>query len=170
MKKRFVALLLLVLASTPFVANAATVEYTLGGKVGILTTSYTAKVVRPYYQTQTQHSKGISTSIGISSSDSKSVSISTGHNVTLDACFTKFQASLDVQRSATQTITTSQSWTIGSDVASGLYRIEAVFPSRRLEYKEYDKETFSLLYRNIFEKTPKRSASYKRIYRYSDIS
>lgn len=178
--KSLIALLLIVLTlmSITSMASAATYTYAVGsptmGKSVTVTTKTTSTKVKPVYESQTQHTKGIATTVTLSRSVTESYSVSASVTSTFGAEFCGMTASASVQvgcsLSQSRTVSTSQSYTVSANTASGKYRIEVVFPTIKCTVRcqkwdgrtnySYDKTTSFYL--------PKTNSSYVRFVRYAD--
>lgn len=168
MKKTLIAGLLLAFC-LPINALAATASTTIGNTLCRFTSSTVPNIIDPFYATQTEHTYGISTTIGISKSESNTLSSGISASYTASLAFAQVSGELNCQNSATQSISTSQSWTIPSAKASGLYRVEAVFPRYSLKYEEFDMDTAERTFTITYDHTPKYHASYKRLYKYRSL-
>lgn len=138
---RYLAMTMLLVTLTVSIqpANAATpgtyVVQHGGASSGIVcevTTTATTRVIKPYYQSQTEHRKGISTTISISQGFSRSHSVSKSLSGTIEAQYLGIALSATATAGVSDTVTytaeVSRSWTIDAETDDGRYRIETVFP------------------------------------------
>ena len=153
MKNRFmrylaITMLLVTLAVSIQPANAANpgTYYAHRGSpssgiVCEVTTTVTTRMIKPYYQSQTEHRRGISTTIGISKGFSRSHSVSKSLSGTIEAQYLGIAlsatATAGVSDPVTYTETVSHSWTISADTADSMYRVEVVFPQFNAHIRTY---------------------------------
>lgn len=133
----------------------------------VSTTSVNAKV-KPIYATQTYHKKGITTTIDVENSVTKSVETSGEITGEWGGPFITASVSLGVALSESMTVTASVSYSLKNQ-KSGRYRIETVFPGEKVTfagYKEYYGRTYKEYSKNITY-MPSKFESYKRLKRYS---
>ena len=143
------------------------------GIVCEVTTKVTSKAIKPYYDSQTEHRKGIPTTIGVSSGFSSSYSVSASLSATVGASYmgitASATASAGVSESVTYTTTINRSWTINENIPDGLYRVETVFPqfSTRIRIYRYTLTSTT----TVVDKTivlADKTDSYLRLYRYAN--
>lgn len=152
--------------------NVADGSYTLMYKV--TSTTSTAKIT-PFTQTQTLHTKGIITTIGIVSSIRATCKSSSAISAVVGASYAGVSASLALSLGDSQavvyTLASTVQYTIPATVASGRYRIEVVFPQ--------DKATFTIVRKasnggltpvasGTITTMPRTSDSYRRLTRYAN--
>lgn len=165
------------LSLLPLNVNAATQirlirsykTYFLSGRQ--ITTNVTAKFV-PVSASQALHKKGYTTTIGVSSSKSNSVSATTNLTVGVDAIFGSMSASMGVGSSATYTTGSSISYTISSSTRTGRYRIEHVFPGMKVQQQKFTKDKKSgrekIKWSRTVSYAPRPRDAYRRLARYAD--
>ena len=127
--------------------------------------------VKPFVETQTQHTYGRSTTLGVSTSKTNTLEASGSVSYGVQSYYVSLSAQIGVSTSESETITTSQSWTIPETRGSGLYRVEAVFPVSKIQFNSFQVETGEKIGEECFTITymPETDKSYKRIYRYANV-
>lgn len=140
-----------------------------------VTTTAVNTEIKPFYNTQTEHRKGIQTTISVTESASYSVEASSSIaatvggsylGITLDLC-----TELGIAQTSTVGINTSVSYTIESTVKDGMYRIEAVFPQYKTRFYIYTYGANGITVKRdkTITRVPSQRDAYLRLNRYSDI-
>lgn len=180
MKKVAAILLCICLVATiSMPASAASITRTLSGNsqharvIRVTTYETTAKVV-PITSTQTLHTKGYTTVIGVSSSVTKTCTAESTISAAVGAEFgpiaMEMSSSLGVGYSAALTVGTNVSYTVGSGTASGKYRIEVVFPRKNTNYYVYDTAAsgFTTIVDETIKAMPCPNDAYHKLSRYAN--
>lgn len=147
--KKIVSFVLVIscLLSITIPASAASVTRVISGnsqrgRAMRVTTYSTPAAVYSITSTQTLHTKGHTTTIGVSSSVSRTCSASATLSATMGANYRGLAlsacGSLGVSEQASYTVGTSVSYTIGAGTASGRYRIDIVFPRNKTNFYVYN--------------------------------
>ncbi|SES86202.1 hypothetical protein [Anaerobranca gottschalkii] len=131
-----------------------------------VTATTIADAILPIYESQTQHTRGITTTVSlqqtVTNGRSASSSLSIGGNF-----FLELSTQLGLTQYQSFSTTTSVAYTIDANTPTGKYRIEHVFPQSKLDYSRWDmieltEERWSISY------APVRNAAYRRLTRYSN--
>lgn len=129
--------------------------------------SVDSKVI-PIIETQARHKKGTQTTIGVSKSVTKSVTTSAKITGSYGVVAWRVDASFGLDNTSSTTVTASISYTLTNE-KSGRYRIETVFPGKKVVCNVY--EVTQYMTKKIYSKTisyrPKKNAAYKRLKRYA---
>lgn len=139
-----------------------------------VTTDTRAAIVKPFYLTQSEHRKGISTTVGVTHTITVGCEASSSYEAKVGAEYAGISAeagvSAGVSVSASYSIGSSVSYTIDSSVSDGRYRIEAVFP---FDYVHIVVGTYSPAVNRIvvdtyIDRMPRPNDVYHRLTRYAD--
>ena len=133
----------------------------------------TSNVIKPITDTQALHTKGVSTTIAVSSAIQKtstsSASISSTVGVSYLGVSTDLAIEVGVAESVSHTVGASVSYTIPASKPTAYYRIEVVFPQYRITYKVFKvtpTSTTTLLNKTITS-MPIITDAYHRCYKYA---
>ena len=140
-----------------------------------VTTTAINTVYKPFTQTQSEHRKGVQTTISVTSSVSHSVEASTSISATISASYLGVTMALcnelGIAQTSTVGINSTVSYTISATTDDGMYRIEAVFPqySTKFYIYEYDANGITIKKDVTIARVPSKRDAYRRLNRYSDI-
>lgn len=140
-----------------------------------VTTTANGNTCKPFYQTQTEHHKGVASTVTVSHSSTatfsayptilKTVGV-TYANVVLELC-----QELGIAQTSTVRIGPEVSYIIPASTPNGMYRVEAVFPLYKTRFYAYNYDangpTEGLNAK--IDKVPSQRDAYLRLNRYSDI-
>lgn len=178
--KKIVSFVLVIscLLSITIPASAASVTKVISGNNrsgrAIRVTTYSTPVaVYGITSSQALHTKGYTTTIGVSSSVSRtytaSATISGTVGVNYDGYALSACLSLGVDYQASHAVGTSVSYTIGAGTASGRYRIDIVFPRNKTNFYVYNstaKGNTTILNKTI-SYMPRSYDAYHKLTRYA---
>lgn len=169
MKKIIIALtfiLFLTINSTNVFALTNSTSKTRNGKIYTVNATNTTVKINTIPNTNTKHTKGISTNINISRSYSKSQSSSSSLTVNADAYFVSVANTIGISNSTTATVSTGQGYTIPASNNSGYYRMQFVFPGSKVVLGLYTLEP-SLIGSKTIYYAPDYKDHYVRINKYA---
>ncbi len=158
------------LAATGYAASGSP---TSGVYCNVNTISTTVDI-KPYYATNTLHTIGYTTEIGVTqtwtecSESSAEISATVGVeylSISASAC-----ASAGVSESVSHSIGVSIAYTIPATTASGRYRIEACFPrdTVHIVVTTYSPSVIQVVADKTITYMPRESEAYHRLTRYAD--
>lgn len=133
-------------------------------------TSDVTAFINPVYDSQALHTKGYTTTIGVDSSVTNGSSASVSLTAGVDSVFAELSATLEVSTNVSFTTGTSISYTIGASTASGRYRIEHVFPRKKVIQQRVlsDSTGEHIQWQRTISYAPVLHDAYRRLNRYAN--
>lgn len=125
--------------------------------------------VYPIVESQAEHKQGITTTISVNSSVTKTETASASFTTGYDGMFAKLEAEIGVSYSESMTVGSSVSYTL-TNQQSGKYRIEVVYPRYKVNEKviKRGQSGVQIVYDKTIQTAPKKAGQYKRCRRYAD--
>lgn len=121
----------------------------------------------PFYDSQSLHQKGYTTTIGVTQTRTNTVTASASLTTGVDAFFANTSATFGLSYSASVSIGTSTTYTIPSSTPTGRYRIDSVFPVNTVTYSKYTDEGSRIFFK-VIKNTPRPIDKYYKLTRYSN--
>ncbi len=123
--------------------------------------------IEPVYESQARHNSNLTTSIGVSKTVTDSIGTTGSLSYGLSAWGISVASSIGVSESVSQSTTTSVDYILGALNQSGLYRIEIVFPGKKVNFSTHTNEGMLVSSRSV-SYAPNTDASYRRLSRYGN--
>lgn len=116
---------------------------------------------QPIYSSQALHQYGYITTIGISVSQTHSLTASASLTVTGNAWFGSVSGTMGLSQTQSITVGTSVSYTIPANIATGYYRISTAFPNSKVLYETHTADfDYTLTFKRTILKTPDTGSQY----------
>lgn len=145
------------------------------GATALCVTTYdTTAAVKPVYASQALHTKGYTTTIGVSSDVTTTSTASATVSATVGAEFAGISAStalsLGASASVSYRVGTSIVYTISAATANGRYRIDVVFPQNKVNFHFFQSTASGTkTIKNVtITSMPRTNDAYHKLTRYAD--
>ena len=122
---------------------------------------------RPIYNSQAKHTNGYSTTVGVTKSQTDTVTASTSLNWGINAWGATVTTSVGVSASVSKTSSTSIKYTIAKGTATGYYRINHVFPGNAIRLTQAKLPEYSIVATKTIAYAPKTNAAYHTLVKYA---